>query len=201
NQKKGDKKIGETPPGGVILRVWFLDEKHGFGVGLQKAVVETKDGGVTWTPVEGAAKPSANPAHAAYTHIAFVSPKLGLILGGSNPPRTDDVRLPAWMEPERAVKRRQIPTLKLQLQTLDGGATWTATTAPLFGEAVSMRMRGVRGLLVFGFAESFEWPSEVYRDDLTTGKSTLAFHAKDRRGGEAGAVLGLSFFCAMWASA
>ena len=34
---------------------------------------------------------------------------------------------------------------------------------------------------MFGYADSFEWPSEVYRLDLATGKSTSVFKQKDRR--------------------
>ncbi|MBZ5604782.1 MAG: hypothetical protein LAO79_20990, partial [Acidobacteriia bacterium] len=180
NQRKGDKKFGPTPGGGVLTRVWFLDEKHGFAVGLQKTVVESKDGGVTWTPVEEAAKPSADASHTAYSVIAFDG-KLGLIVGGSVPPRIDDPKLPSWMEPERAVKRRQVPTLKLQIETRDGGATWKSSTAPLFGDVTAVRLSGLNGLVSFSFAESFEWPSEVYKIDLTTGKTAITFHAKDRR--------------------
>ncbi len=181
NQKKGDKKIGPVPAGGLITRVWFLGEKHGFAVGLQKSVLETKDGGITWTDVPEAARPAANPAYAAYSEIAFVGPKIGVIIGGSVPPRLDDPNVPTWMEPERAVKRRQVPTLKIELETLDGGATWRSSTTPLFGDVASLKLADKTGLAVFGFAESFEWPSEVYRLDLSTGKNSLAFHARDRR--------------------
>ena len=43
------------------------------------------------------------------------------------------------MEPERAVKRRQVPTLTLELKTLDGGETWKSETAPLFGSVSSAK--------------------------------------------------------------
>ena len=181
DQRKPDKKVGPTPPGGLLTRIWFLDEKHGFAVGLQKTAVESKDGGVTWTPVEEAAKPNANPSYAMYSQIVFSGPKIGLILGQSIPPRPDDPRLPTWMEPDWAVKRRQVPTLKLELETKDAGATWSATTAPLFGDLLSLKLSGAAGLAVFGFAESFDWPSEVYFLDLHNGKNELSFHAKDRR--------------------
>src|SRR5579872_2822825 len=51
NQRKPDHKIGPTPPGGLITRLWFLDPQHGFAIGLQKTALETHDGGVTWTPI------------------------------------------------------------------------------------------------------------------------------------------------------
>jgi hypothetical protein len=181
DQPKPDKKIGPTPPGGLMTRIWFLDEKHGFGVGLQKSIFETKDGGATWTAVAEAAKPAANPAYASYSQIVFPNPKLGIILGQSVPPRLDDPRLPTWMEPDRAVKRRQLPTLKLEVETKSGGEKWSSTTAPLLGDVVALRASGSVGLAVFSFNESFEWPSEVYRLDLAKGTNALAFHAKDRR--------------------
>jgi hypothetical protein len=42
-------------------------------------------------------------------------------------------------------------------------------------------LAGSLGLAVFGYADSFEWPSEVYRLDLPTGKSQSIFKQKDRR--------------------
>ena len=39
-QKKPDPKLGRLP-GGLISRVWFLDEQHGFAVGYQKIALET----------------------------------------------------------------------------------------------------------------------------------------------------------------
>jgi len=181
DQKKPDKKLGPAPQGGLILRVWFLDAKHGYAIGYQKTVLETLDGGRTWIPVEEAEKPSSNPAYTAYTRIWFDRGKLGLIVGGSTPPRRDDARLPSWMEPEEAVKRRQVPTLTIMLQTVNGGEKWTATTAPLFGTVTSVRLSIPDGLAVFGFNESFQWPSEVHHLDTVTGKSERVYREKDRR--------------------
>lgn len=180
DQQKPNKKIGQAPP--LILRLWFLDPQHGFAVGYQKTALETRDGGHTWTAIEEAAKPAANPSFTAYTRIAFAGPKKGLIVGGATPPRRDEsTSLPAWMDPQSAATRRQVPTLTLLLQTVDGGTQWISSTAPLFGEVTSFHLAGDEGLTVFGFSDSFEWPSEVYRLDLTTGKSTRAFREKNRR--------------------
>jgi hypothetical protein len=180
DQRKPNRKIGVTPPGGLLTRVWFVDPKHGFGVGLQKTVLESLDGGKTWKPLEEADKPDANPAHAAYSQI-WIDGKKGMIFGTSIPPRVDDPKLPSWMEPERAVKRKQLPTLTLLLQTLDGGATWHSSTAPLFGDVVAARMAGSDGLAVFSFSEGFEWPSDVYHLDMLTGGTKRVFAEKDRR--------------------
>jgi hypothetical protein len=193
DQIKPDKKLAEAPRTGLILRVWFLDAQHGYAVGLQKSVFETGDGGRTWKPVEEAAKPSANPAFSVYSHIAFTDARRGVIFGGYVPPRAtrkssaesreerEEEDLPDWMFPERALARRQQPQLAIELDTRDGGATWKSGTAPLLGSVVSMRLAGESGLAAFVYADSFEWPSEVYRLDLATGKSESVFKQKDRR--------------------
>jgi hypothetical protein len=181
-QLKPNKDLEPQTTIGLLLRVWFLDEKHGFGVGLQKTIVETVDGGRTWNPVAAASKPAGNPAYTAYTHIVFADAKRGVIVGGSQPPRREDGfrhSLPDWMDPERASKRKQVPTLTLIAQTRDGGATWVADTAPLFGLVTSVRYAGADGLIVMGFNESFEWPSEVYR--MAEDGPTRVFREKTPR--------------------
>ncbi len=189
DQIKPDKKLSHAPHTGLILRVWFLNPQHGYAVGLQKSVFETQDGGRTWKPLAEAAAPASNPAFSIYSRIAFVDPRQGMIVGGYAPPRTaresapereEEGGLPDWMLPERALKRRQYPLLTLELDTRDGGTTWKSGTAPLFGSVSSVRMAGDKGLLVFGYVDSFEWPAEVYRLDLKTGKSESVFKQKDR---------------------
>ncbi len=180
DQPKPNPKLGPVSPGGLILRVYFLDENHGFAVGYQKTVLETHDGGRTWAPVAEAAKPTGNPVFTAYTRIAFDG-KIGLIVGAAVPPRRDMGAYPSWMEPERASKARQQPNLTLVLQTKDGGANWISSTAPLLGLTMGLRLTGDIGLSLFGFSESFDWPSEVYKIDLDTGRSTQTFREKNRR--------------------
>jgi hypothetical protein len=180
DQIKPNKKLDSPPQGGLILRVWFLDAQHGFAAGFQKSVFETHDGGRTWNPVEEAAKPASNPAYSLYTHLGFADARHGLIVGGYSPPRKD-ADLPDWMDPEKAMRRRPVPTLTLELETGDGGATWASSTAPLIGSVASLRVSGNLGLAVFGYADSFEWPSEVYSLSLATGKSESVFKQKDRR--------------------
>jgi hypothetical protein len=187
------KKVSDQPKppkgvnfrGGVISVVWFLDEKHGFAAGYAKSAFETKDGGHTWTPIAAAAEPSANPLYSVYTRIVFAPDgKRGLIIGGYAPPRAgsrDAAPLPTWMEPDAATKRRQVPTLTIVLETKDAGATWQASTAPLFGTVATARLTDKEGLTVFLFNEAFEWPAEVYRIDLSTGKSVRVYREKDRR--------------------
>jgi len=181
-QKKPDSKLKPKPTGGLILRVWFLDPNHGFAVGLQKTMLETHDGGHQWTPVADSLKPESNPAFTAYTRIAFDGPTLGFVMGGSSPPRPgDDRQLPSWLDPQKAINRVQVPNLTLLLQTTDGGATWHASTSPLFGVVGSLRVARPDGLIVMGFNESFTWPSEVHHFSLKDGKTTLVFREKNLR--------------------
>src|SRR6202040_3322293 len=108
----------------------------------------------------------------------------GLLVGRYTPPRTagksreeleEEADLPEWMHPESTLSRRQQPRLTLELDTLDGGETWKSGTAPLLGSLVSTRLAGERGLLVFDYVDSFEWPAEVYRLDLKTGQSESVY--------------------------
>jgi hypothetical protein len=176
-QKKPDPKLGQVPPGGLILRVWFLDEQHGFAVGYQKTVLETRDGGKNWTPVEEASKPAGNPAFTAYTNMAFEGP-LGLIAGAAVPPRRQPY--PRWMDPDRAASRRQTPTETLVLETHNGGSKWVSQGAPVFGVVGALRLAGAVGLNVMQFQDTFDWPAEVYLLDFASGKSTSVFREKNR---------------------
>jgi hypothetical protein len=179
-QEKPDHKLRPRPPGGVILRVWFLDEHHGFAVGYQKNVLETHDGGRTWTPVKEAADPSGNPAFAAYTQITFDG-QHGLIVGSENPPDPNARHLPAWMTPEQAARRPEKPHQTLLLESHDRGATWISSSTETLGQLICLRVSGTAGLNVFSFSEGFEWPTEAYHLDFGTGKVALSFRQKNRR--------------------
>lgn len=194
-QRKPNKKLGPAPPGGLIMRVWFRDAQNGYAIGYQKTVLQTADGGKTWTDVPDAAKPTGNPAFTAYSQIAFEGPR-GLIAGASIPPRPDLGKFPSWMDPERAAKAKQVATLTLLLETVDGGMHWRTETAPLIGIVSDLKMSGRDAIDVFSYSPSFQWPSEVYRIDLTTGKSTSIFRVADRRVTSVGLYPGSQTFLA-----
>ena len=84
------------------------------------------------------------------------------------------------MEPERAIKRRQVPTLALLLKTLDGGATWKSDNRSAVRHCISVRLRGDNGLAVFEFNQSFDWPSEVYRLDCAAARRTRVYRERLR---------------------
>ena len=156
---------------GMLLKVWFLDANHGFAVGQEKTVLETQDGGKKWKPVPAAAEPTGNKDFAVYSEIAFVNSRVGLIIGSAVPPSRRGFNTAG----------RQVPTMTLELQTNDGGATWKPSAAPLLGEVARLQLRGPQGLVLFAYRRQFELLSQVYRMDTVTGVSVSAYQGKNRR--------------------
>jgi hypothetical protein len=168
-------KIPKAPAG--LLRVWFLDNDHGFAAGLEKRVYETTDGGVTWALLPILKEVQGDPTYTTFGEIGF-SGNNGIISGWNIPPRPGG---PDWMEPERAAKRRQLPAYGVLLETNTAGKTWTRSEASVFGQVtrIIMTPQGT-ALALTEYKDAFEYPSEVYSINLHTGKSESAFKAKDR---------------------
>lgn len=167
-------KLKGAPSG--LLRLWFLDAKHGFAVGLEKRVFETTNGGDTWTLVPVSTEAQGDATFTTYGEIAF-SGNNGIISGWNVPPRQGG---PDWMEPERAAKRRQIPNLTIFLQTRDGGKTWTKDETSIFGQVTRISLTNqATSLGLIEFKDEFEYPSEVYQI-VRGGKSTSSFRQKNR---------------------
>ncbi|MEP7353615.1 MAG: YCF48-related protein [Acidobacteriota bacterium] len=154
----------------AIRQVWFLDPDHGFAVGEEQTVLETRNGGKDWTPVPAARQASADKNISVYTQIAFADGERGLIAGAGIPQLPKNARLV-----------RQPPRLTLELETRDGGKKWAGSAAALSGQIADLTLIGSDGLAVFAFPSSYQWPSEVYRLDLNTGKSGVTFHQDNRR--------------------
>lgn len=168
-------KIPKAPQG--LLRVWFFDKDHGFAAGLEKRVYETDDGGGTWTLLPILKDVQGDPTYTTFGEISFTG-KNGIITGWSIPPRPGG---PDWMEPERAARRRQIPGYGVMLETIDAGKTWTKSEASVFGQVtrLSMTPQGT-ALALAEYKDEFEYPSEVYRIDMHTGRSESSFKSKER---------------------
>lgn len=168
---------------GGVWRLFFHDARNGWAVGAPKAIWRTADGGVTWTGEPAAAQPPSAPEHSVYHWVDFVTARAGVITGASMPPRKGaSSPVPAWRDPRRETRRPEWPALSLVLETRDGGATWKASSASLFGRLTRMRYaRDGRGLALVEFHDAFEWPGEVYLVDLReSGKTTRVFRSKDR---------------------
>jgi hypothetical protein len=174
---KNWRKLPKVP--GQIFRVYFTDEKNGFAAGTKKKVLQTHDGGHTWTPVAAAAEPPGNPDYSGYSWIAFATPKTGIITGWNMPPRRE-AHLPDWLDPEAALNRRDVPHLSYSLETRDGGATWKSASVSLFGQVTRVRLtaQGL-GIGLIEYAPSFRYPAEAYKIDLRSGKSQTLY--RDRK--------------------
>jgi hypothetical protein len=160
-----------------VLRVWFLDHQHGFAAGRGKHVFETKDGGGTWTPLPMAASAPGDPTYTTYGDIQF-SRLNGIISGWDVPPTKGG---PAWMDPTKAKGKQQVPHMSILLQTKDGGVTWKENDSSLFGQITRVAMNPLdMALGLVEFKDEFDYPSEVYRIDLSTGKSELAYRDKSQ---------------------
>jgi photosystem II stability/assembly factor-like uncharacterized protein len=158
-------------PRGRILRVYFLDADNGWAVGLKKTVLETHDGGVTWTPVKAASTLPGAAAYSAYTFVAFATPKWGLIAGYNRPPRRAPA-FPGWLDPQGATYYRDVPHLNYTLETNDAGKTWRPASASLFGDTTKIRFRpDGTGIGLIEYSQQFRLASEVFTVDWTTGKS------------------------------
>jgi hypothetical protein len=162
-----------------LLRVHFFDENRGIGAGAKKSVLETSDGGKKWTPIAEAAKPPGAPERSAYNWIAFANPMYGLVTGFNQPIARWGSMFPAWLDPQDALSRREIPHMSYTLSTTDGGKTWTSNAASLLGHITRVRlMPNGSGLGLIEYTDSFRVPSQVDLLDWKTGKSRTVFRDK-----------------------
>ncbi|HXA50830.1 MAG TPA: hypothetical protein VNV86_11020 [Candidatus Acidoferrum sp.] len=171
------RKIGKPPS--PVLRVYFWDENHGIAACMKKTVLETFDGGKKWTPVKDAATPAGAPERSAYTWIAFGNPKYGIVTGYNQPLSRWTPMFATWLDPAEALSRRETAHLGYTLSTTDGGKTWTSSSQSILGHVTRIRLRGDGlGMGLVEHADSFRYPSEVYKLDWRTGKSETVFRDK-----------------------
>lgn len=165
-----------------IERVYFTSSEHGWAAGDEKKVYATTDGGKTWTELAAAAQPDSTPERTVYNWIDFAGRDAGIITGWNQP--TDDARriIPEWVNPAHSsASRREMPHLSILLQTRDGGKTWNPITESLFGHITCVRLSlNGYGLGVIQFKDAFDWPSEVFRIDWTTGETSRVFREQNR---------------------
>ena len=157
------------------LEVFFQDENRGWTCGRGKMVSETLDGGATWKPLPAAAEPKTTREYTTYSTIAFANAQTATIAGWS--------KKPSWNPgPTSRVERpRETPLVGVLVQTVDGGAHWTADTVSMFGRITRIRLApDGRGLGLIQFLDRFDWPSEVLRIDWRTGQSSRVFRQEDR---------------------
>jgi len=163
-----------------LERILFLADK-GFAAGSGKTIVEWAGEG-EWQRVPAADGPTTNTANTTYHWIHFVTARVGIISGASRPTRkgrTEDY--PAWLDADRASRRKEWPGASITLETRDGGKTWRHAVTSIFGRITRVRYaRDGRGMALVEFHDEFEWPGEVFAIDLKTGASERVFREKDR---------------------
>ncbi len=172
-------KLKSAPSG--LLRIWFLDKKHGFAAGLEKRVFETTSGGETWTllPIAKEAQGDPDPTRRSGksrlpgTKASFQDGTFRRGPGG-----------PDWMEPEKAAKQASgFPTLPFCSRQSMGGKTWPQGLRPRYSvrsRASSMAPQGT-ALGLVEYKDQFDYPSEVFRiNTLLHGKMTaVPFKAEE----------------------
>ncbi len=162
-----------------LSAIHFSSAKEGYACGYPKAVWKTTDGGLTWVALPAAKALESNPETSSYDVIAQHEKNL-IIVGTSRPKRMDGGLFPDWMEPERASRRRQWPSLSLMLDSRNSGESWTASSASLFGRIQAVVLGDKIGVSLLTFEESFEVASEVLQIDYITGKSANIYRDKNR---------------------
>ncbi|WP_321474681.1 YCF48-related protein [uncultured Paludibaculum sp.] len=171
------RKLPKRKKGSRMARVHFLNDKHGYVFGEGLSVFKTLDGGLTWEPLAAAEALKLKPENTEWAWMNWASPTTGLIVGTSAAPPPEGSRLPDWMMPERALRRRVIPGSTMVLETRDGGVTWKSSMVSSFGHVV--RMRGTNdALTIFHYGESMEFSSEVYLVQLRNGSNKPYFRRK-----------------------
>lgn len=164
-----------------VLRVHFVDENRGFAVGVRKTLLETNNGGKSWAATQILEKVPTSKTNTVFAALDFLGGRFGLIAGWSRPPRTAASRFPDWMDPQSALKRREVPSTTVVIETRDGGVNWAPQVMSMFGRITQIQLHPAGSALsLVEFDDAFEWPSEVFHVDLRTGKSTRAYREKDR---------------------
>lgn len=165
-------------PGPDLLRVYFVDAKRGWAVGARKSVFFTEDGGITWAKLAAAAEPKAALEYTTYNWIEFTGKQRGIILGSSRPPRRAMQRLPDWVDPEAAARRREWPALTITLDSGDAGKTWLPGTASVFGSLSRLRLSPAGwGLGLVEYFDAFDWPAEVFLVNWKQGGNQRLYRA------------------------
>jgi len=186
----GEKNLWKTTEGGKdwhkvskfpapAFRVYFSDENTGWAACTKKQVLETHDGGKKWEPVAAASAVSGVPERSGYNWIAFATPQFGIITGFNQPLQRWAPMFPTWLDPQDALSRRETSHLYYALTTNDAGKTWKTQSASLVGHVTRLRLSpGGIGLGLIEYADSFRYPSEVYKIEWKTGTSTTVFRDK-----------------------
>lgn len=171
------KNLPKTQRNRPLFRIFFLDEQRGWAFGAGKTFFHTSDGAATWQPVPESSAIGLKDENTAWTSMAFLDPRRGLIAGFSAP-RREAGPWPDWMDPERVRPRRLQPSTTIAGETRDGGRSWKFSYTSAFGRVVRLCAGGGKGLAISHYGEDFEFPGEVYLLDFRSGSSRPVFRRR-----------------------
>ena len=162
-----------------IVAVHFLDPLHGYAIGFPKTVMETTDGGKTWTKLAEADKPVTEAARTIYDNIAFLGDH-GIITGRVMPLLSMEEQ-PIWMDPNTARYRRERQSPTILLETLDGGKHWDSTISSIFGHITQIRLtKEDLALALVEYQDYYALPSSVYTIRFDNTRAGKVFAESDR---------------------
>jgi hypothetical protein len=149
-----------------IEKLWFLDQSHGFGVGVPKAIFETTDGGKAWTRIAASDLPKS-PVETTFYDSIFFSGSVGMISG---------TIAPESMNPPRP------PVGAVLVVSMDSGKTWEAKPINLKGRIVCMRLlkEPARALAVAEYFGKAKFPTELFALDLDALSTEAVFRQTDK---------------------
>ena len=174
------RKPGDLPKG--ITKVWFLTTTHGWAIGSNKQVIETTNGGKSWTPVEAAKQTPGAEVSTVFSAVVFMR-NHGIITGWNKP--RDFSTHPEWQDPSTR-SSAGVPGTTIFLETPDGGKTWSSSSGSMFGQltAVTLSLNGT-SLALFEFIHRMDSkmvhlpPSEVHRMSMEKGVPDRVFRDED----------------------
>lgn len=147
-----------SKPPARVLQVYFADDKRGWAACERKTALATTDGGVTWTKIKEAADAPGEAARTSFHWIAFRGQR-GVMLGHNSIARP--AGLPAWLEPQRALRERETPEVAMTLETENGGAIWVVNAARAMGQISRFRFGPDWTAMLVEHAVSYQYPSEI----------------------------------------
>ena len=146
-----------------LTDVRFVSRERGWAIGARKTVIETSDGGKTWTPVKDVRELDMDTERTTFHAIEFVDTENRDHV--SEIGRSHDSEIPLWLDPEPEKPPGTARTVR-QSGNADGGETWTPTKCRC---SDAFRGSGWRKTVavwpLVEFEDYFEFPSELYRLD------------------------------------
>jgi hypothetical protein len=166
-------------PDPELTQVWFDTEKNGWAFGRGKTFYVTHDGGRLWTPDASAEKVELKSPETYLRSMGIMPSGVGILAGDSTARAPEEDRLPDWMTPEHALRRKEVPGTLVIYETHDHGATWTGRLSSGFGHVHRVRMAPGRAAVTLQYMDSFLWPSEALEVDLRTSKTRTVLRRKE----------------------